>query len=112
MRVRESTQAPDRRALSHAEEAYALVQADPAGAAERAAAAVALARAAHDREAEVAALHALGFAQIELGDARAVRTLRAAVRVGERHGHERRAALARRPLAVCLAWAGATRAAL
>jgi hypothetical protein len=99
-------------ALALAVAAHALVQEDPTEGAARAATALELARSSGDREAETAALHALGFAQIELGDPRATRTLRAAVRTGERSGHLFRAALARRPLAVCLAWIGAFAAAL
>jgi CHAT domain-containing protein len=98
--------------LALAEAAHALVQADALGAAERAERALRLARDQSDREAEVAALHALGFARGELGDARAVATLRAAVRIADRHGLRRRAALARRPLAIFLADAGAVAAAL
>jgi CHAT domain-containing protein len=93
--------------LALAEAAHTLVQADAAEAAELAERALRLARARSDREAEVAALHALGFARGELGDARAVPTLRAAVRLGDRHGLVRRAALARRPLAIFLADSGA-----
>jgi CHAT domain-containing protein len=93
--------------LALAEAAHAMVSADAVGAAELAERALRSARTGGDREAEVVALHALGFARHELGDARAVRTLRASVRVGDRHGLARRAALARRPLAACLAYAGA-----
>ena len=96
----------EERPLGLADAAHALVEADPARAAAMAARALAAARAQRDPEAEVAALHALGFARHELGDARAVRTLRAAVRIGDRHGLARRAALARRPLAMCLAFRG------
>jgi hypothetical protein len=97
----------DEEPLALAEAAHAVVQADAARAAETAERALRLARARSDREAEVAALHALGFARAELGDARAVPTLRAAVRLADRHGLARRAALARRPLAIYLADAGA-----
>ena len=93
--------------LALAEAAHAMVHADAVGAADLAERALRTARARHDREAEVAALHALGFARHELGDARAVRTLRASVRIADRNGLARRAALARRPLAACLAYAGA-----
>jgi CHAT domain len=95
-----------------ADAAHALVEADPRRAAEMAETALVRARARREPEAEVAALHALGFARHELGDVRATRTLRAAVRVGERHGLTRRAALARRPLSIYLAYAGAIDAAL
>ena len=93
--------------LSMAQAAHGLVQADAESAAKLADRALRLARRRHDPEAKVAALHALGFAQRELGDPAAVRTLRAAVRIGDRYGLERRAALARRTLAGCLANAGA-----
>src|ERR1039458_8286924 len=102
----------DEKPLALAEAAHTLVQADAVRAAELAGRALGLARARSDREAEVAALHALGFARAELGDARAVRTLRAAVRIADRHGLARRAALARRPLAIYLADTGAIGAAL
>ena len=93
--------------LALAEAAHALVQADAVTAAGMAEQALRLARAERDREAEVAALHALGFARLELADPRAVRTLRAAVRIADRHGLTHRAALARRPLAGLLAHRGA-----
>jgi CHAT domain-containing protein len=96
----------DRNPLALAELAHARVQAEPRSAAADAERALALARGRHDREAEAAALHALGFARYELNDPRAIATLRAAVRTAERHGFPRRAALARRPLATCLAAAG------
>ena len=92
--------------LALAEAAHAFVQTDAARGAELAEQAVRLARLHRDREAEVAALHALGFARHELGDPRAVPTLRSAVRLGERHGLARRAALARRPLSTLLAYRG------
>ena len=63
-------------------------------------------------EAQVAALHALSFARHELGDPRSLRTIRAAIRIGERHGLERRTALGRRRLAMDLATRGALGAAL
>lgn len=98
--------------LALAQAAHARVQADAKGAAAMAERALRLARGRRDREAEVAALHALGFARHELGDPRAIRTLRAAVRLGDRHGLKRRAALARRPLAGALAYRGDIDAAL
>ena len=98
--------------LELAEAAHALVQADASRAAAAARRALEVSRSRGAREAEVAALHALGFAEHELGDGAAVSTLRAAVRLGERHGLRRRAALARRTLAGCLADAGAIDAAL
>ncbi len=93
--------------LALADAAHALVESDAARAAKMAERALEQARARREPEAEVAALHALGFARHELGDARAVRTLRTAVRIGDRHGLARRAALARRPLAIYLAYSGA-----
>jgi CHAT domain-containing protein len=97
----------DQAPLVLADASHAMVQADALAAAEMAGRALRGARAAGDREAEVAALHALGFARRELGDARALRTVRAAVRLGDRHGLPRRAAMARRLLAFCLAYSGA-----
>src|SRR5213596_3283633 len=94
--------------LELAQRAHALVQAHPARALPLAERALALAGAQRDREAEVAALHTLGFARYVLGDPRALRTVRAAVRAGERHGFPERAAIARRNLAVYLAYAGRT----
>ena len=99
-------------ALKLAQSAFELVEADASAAASRAADAVRLARRQHHPEAEVAALHALSFAQHELGDGRAIRTIRRAVRSGERHGLTRRTALARRRLALDLAGRGAITAAL
>jgi hypothetical protein len=93
--------------LALAEAAHALVQADAVKAAGMAERALRSARGRRDRESEVAALHALGFARLELADPRAARTLRAAVRTADRHGLTRRAALARRPLAGLLAHRGA-----
>jgi len=102
----------DEDALALAESAHALVESDTRRAAALAERAVEVARASRDPEAEVAALHALGFARHELGDPRAITTLRAAVRIGQRSGLVRRAALARRPLAIYLAYAGAVRLAI
>jgi len=93
--------------LELAAAAHARVEVDAAAAVEMAERALKLARSRREPEAEVAALHALGFARHELGDDRAVRTLRAAIRVGERHGLVRRVAIVRRPLAVYLAYRGA-----
>ncbi len=110
-----SSVAPDRLAghpLALANAAHALVQADVSRAAIIAERALAQARAQREPEAEVAALHALGFARHELGDARAIRTLRAAVRAGEHHRLAHRAARARRTLAGCLAQSGAIGSAL
>ncbi len=98
--------------LALARTAHALVESDPRQAGELAGRALAAARADRAPEAEVAALHALGYARHELGDPRAIATLRAAVRVGERNGLAERVALVRRPLAVYLAYAGKIGAAL
>ena len=99
-------------ALEVAQAAFELVEADASAAAVLAARAVRLARRQQNPEAEVAALHALSFAQHELGDRRAIRTIRSAIRSGERHGLTRRTALARRRLALDLAGRGAITAAL
>ena len=101
-----SNSAPAGGALALAEEAYALVPVRPRDAlvlAERA-----RATAVEDKNgpAEVAALHALGWAQVVLGDARAIPTIRGAIRIGQRHGEQRRVALLRRLLGVTLAFAG------
>jgi hypothetical protein len=98
--------------LALAEAAFERVQADAAGAAEDAGRALALARAGRLPEAEVAALHALAFAQDELGDPRGLRTARTAVRVAERHRLTVRGGLARRRVAAVLEARGDTRAAL
>jgi hypothetical protein len=103
---------PSEKPLELALRAHALVQAHPARALALAERALVVARAERAREAEVAALHALGFARYTLGDSRALRTVRAAVRLAERYGFPERAALARRNLAVYLAYAGRTAAAL
>lgn len=99
-------------ALDVAQAAFERVEADPSAAALLAERALRLARRRRHAEAEVAALHALSFAQHELGDARAIRTIRRAVRCGERHGLTRRTALARRRLALDLASRGAIAAAI
>ncbi|HYB28836.1 MAG TPA: CHAT domain-containing protein [Solirubrobacteraceae bacterium] len=99
-------------ALELAQSAFELVEADASAAAVLAERAVRLARRRRNPEAEVAALHALSFAQHELGDRRATRTIRSAIRSGERHGLTRRTALARRRLAHDLASRGAITAAL
>ena len=103
---------PDENPLSLAESALALVEADAAAAARLAKRALELARSRRQAEAQVAALHALSFARHELGDPRALGDIRAAIRIGERHGLTRRTALARRRLAMDLADRGAIRAAL
>lgn len=99
-------------ALEVAQAAFELVEADASAAALLAERALRLARRQRHPEAEVAALHALSFAQHELGDRRAIRTIRRAVRRGERHGLVRRTALARRRLALDLAGRGAINAAM
>jgi len=98
-------------ALAWAQEAHALVQARPRQALALAERALAAAAAENDARAEVAALHALAYAQFTLSNPRALATLRAGIRVGERHGDTRGVALLRRLLAVRLAFAGQTRAA-
>jgi len=103
---------PGENPLSLAESAFALVEADAAAAARLAERAFELARSRRQAEAQVAALHALSFARHELGDTRALRDIRAAIRIGQRHGLTRRTALARRRLAMDLADRGAIRAAL
>lgn len=99
-------------ALELAQSAFELVESEPSAAAALAERAVRSARRARDPEAEVAALHALSFGQHELGDRSAIRTIRTAVKVGERHGLTRRTALARRRLALDLAGRGAIAAAM
>ena len=103
---------PDENPLSLAESALALVEADAGAAARLAKRALELARSTRQAEAQVAALHALSFARHELGDPRALGDIRAAIRIGQRHGLTRRTALARRRLAMDLADRGAIRAAL
>ena len=99
-------------ALELAQAAFELVESDASAAALMAERALGVARSRHHPEAKVAALHALSFAQHELGDARAIRTIRRAVRAGERHCLTRRTAIARRRLALDLAGRGAISAAL
>lgn len=98
--------------LELAQSAFELVEGDASAAAALAEGALRLARRQRHPEAEVAALHALSFAQHELGDPRAMRTIRRAVRSGERYGLTRRTALARRRLAHDLASRGAITAAM
>jgi CHAT domain len=100
-------QAAEENPLALAEAAYELVEADAAAAARAAEQALRLALAQRDAEAQVAAWHALSFARHELGDPRAIDAIRAAIRIGKRHGLERRTALARRRLALDLAGRGA-----
>jgi len=94
-----------------AAEAYALVPTHPRHALELAERAREAARAEHDVRAEVAALHAAGWARVLLDDPGVVATLRAAIRVGRRGGDSHGVALVRRLLATQLAWDGQTRAA-
>src|SRR6201992_1223851 len=98
--------------LALAEAAFDRVQANAARAAEDARRALAMARARQLPEAQVAALHALAFAQEELGDPRGLRTARTAVRVAERHRLIERGGLARRRVAAVLEARGDGRAAL
>ena len=103
------TLATRREPVQLAEEARALVQAKPLDAKDLAQEALQLARDRNDSEGEAAALHAFGFAQYALGDPGALGTMRSAIRLAERHGHLERAALTRRNLAMCLAYAGKAR---
>lgn len=89
--------------LALAESALVLVESDAAAAARVAERALETARSHNDAEAQVAALHALSYARHELGDPRAIRDIRAAIRIGTQHGLTRRTALARRRLAMDLA---------
>ncbi len=102
-----ATEVRDDDPLARAQAAFELVEVDAAAAARLAEGALALARAQQHAEAVVAALHALSFARHELGDPGALRTIRAAIRIGERHGLAQRTALARRRLAMDLAGRGA-----
>ncbi len=109
-----SSSAPGRDAdpLALAERAHALVQVSPRRAEALAGRAVAAARDCGDAGAEVAALHALGWAQMVLGDQRrSVRTMQNGIRVAERAGNRAGAGRLRRVLAVSLGDAGKTRAA-
>jgi tetratricopeptide (TPR) repeat protein len=103
--------AAPRRGLALAEQAYGLVQVRPSRAVALAERAFATARKEHDPEAQVAALHALSWAQRVVGDPRSARTARAGIRIGEKYGARRRVALLRRNFSHALAFDGATRAA-
>jgi tetratricopeptide (TPR) repeat protein len=103
---------PRENPLSLAESALVLVESDASAAAKLAERALEVARLERNAEAQVAALHALSYARHELGDPRAIRDIRAAIRMGTRHGLTRRTALARRRLAMDLADRGRIRAAL
>jgi hypothetical protein len=99
-------------ALDQAAEAHALVEARPRQAVALARAARDAAAAAGDVEAEVAALHAIAWAELRLGDARAAAdAVRAGIRLAEHSGDHRGAAILRRVLAASLALSGHTRAA-
>jgi hypothetical protein len=100
-----------RGALALAQEAYALVQVSPRRALALADRALVAARTEGDAQAEVAAMHALTWAQFELGEPAAARTVRAGIRVAERYRDRRGAALLRRRLAFMHALAGRARAA-
>src|SRR5262245_29486583 len=106
-----SSPAVGRSASTLADEAYDLVQVDPRKALALARRAEVAARAEADADARLVALHALSWAEHVLGDPRAARTAREAIRLGERHGRRRRVALLRRRLALILAGEGATTAA-
>jgi len=104
--------APEASALAWAEEAHALVQVEPRRALALAERTLAVATAAADVEAQIAALHAMAWAQRVLGDARAGEsTLRAGIRLATQHGDRRGVAVFRRILATSYAHAGQTRAA-
>src|SRR5690348_2294406 len=98
-------------ALTLAEDAYGLVQADPQAAAALAERALLSARAERDVAAQVTAVHALAWAQHVLGDSRAAASARRGIRLGERHGNRRAVALLRRRLSMTLAFAGDLRGA-
>jgi hypothetical protein len=69
------------------------------------------ARSEHDARAEVAALHALAWAQAELGEPSAFATIRAGIRIAAKCGNRRGEGLSRRRLAFMLTGAGRVRAA-
>src|SRR5215467_13921355 len=99
-------------ALDQADQAHALVEARPHQALALAQRAFAAATADGDVQAEVAALHAVAWAQLFLGDPRAASAaVRAGIRVAESHGDRHGAAILRRVLAASLALSGHTRAA-
>ena len=95
-----------------AERAHAHVQQDPRVASAMAREALERARTAGDREAQVAALHALGFAQNALADPAMTTTLRRAVRLAQQHGSRNAEARARLALAGALALHGSVRKSL
>ena len=99
-------------ALDRAAEAHALVHARPRQALSLAEKTVAAATAEGDAEAEVAALHAVAWAQLALGDGRAAAgAARRGIRVARDHDDSRGEAILRRILAASLALSGHTRAA-
>jgi len=99
-------------ALSRAEQAHALVQARPRHALVLAKRALDQATAEGDVGAEVAAQHAIAWAQLVLGDVpAALRAIRAGIRVADGHGDRRGAALLRRLLAASLSLSGHAHAA-
>ena len=85
--------------VGEAEAAHALVETSPREAAARAEDLLRRATAAGLPEARVAATHALGYAQYQLADPRALETLHTAIRIAERASLPKRAAYARRLLA-------------
>jgi len=93
-------------ALELAERAYGLVQTDAGRARDLAEHALELARRGRNRRAQAAALHALGWARADLGDPRALATMRAALRAAERSGDTDRVALIRRNVGWHLAYRG------
>src|SRR5262245_35017700 len=99
-------------ALALAQEAYALVQVNPRQGRTLAERALAAASSDGNVEAEVAARYALGWSQAVLGDvAGGIGTLKAGIRLAERHGDRRGAAVLRRHLSLWLASSGRLRAA-
>ena len=99
-------------ARAWAEEAHALVETEPRRALALAERARSTASTEGDRDAEIAALHSLAWAQLRLGDARAsVSTIRSGLRLATGQGDPQAAALLRRLLAAALALSGRTRAA-
>src|SRR5262249_26601220 len=102
--------AGDASALAWAEQAHALVQVRPRRALALAQRAVARAASTGDVRAEVAARHALGWAQKVIRDAGAGRaSLRAGIRLAERNGDRHGAGILRRSLAVSYVHAGEAR---
>jgi hypothetical protein len=95
-----------------AEKAHALVETQPRKALALAERARTTASNEGDRQAEVAALYSLAWAQLRLGDAQAsASTIRSGLRLAGLQGDSQTAALLRRLLAAALALSGRTRAA-